>query len=179
MPLPLTGLLISLGLGSWANALYFLGIGSKPAEGRVDPYRTVAWISFLTGLVLTVFGAIYIITLPEAFGAQTAVAVGGLAVMFGFVWTLLGIVQLQGLDLRPVGNVCFWAGVFTVLFIWIFRAVIVFWTTMTIWSIGLFMVTAVSYGKLSPRVLGVWLLLFATWTTFLPAALISLAVPLF
>lgn len=179
MPLPLTGLLVALGLGSWANALYFLGVGSKPSAAGADPYRTVGWISFVTGLIIGGFGVIYLVTLPKAFGDQLAVAVGGLAVGFGFVWVLLGIIQLQGLDLRPLGNICFWVGVFTVIFIWIFRDLFLFWSTMAIWAIGLFMVTAVSYGSLSPRVLGFWLLLFAIWTTFLPAALISLGRPLF
>ncbi len=187
MPLPLTALLASLGIGSWANALYFLGVGAAPAgEGASDPGKTVGWISFLTGFGIGITGLWMVFTSPEGMGPVLSISVGGLAVAFAFVWIVLGIVQIQGLDLRPLGNISIWVGIYTLMFIPIFAGgtpvgvnLTLFWTIMVVWAIGLFMIPLVAYGRLSAKVLGWWLVVFAIWTTLVPAYYINLEIALF
>lgn len=169
--MPLTMFFGFLGIGSWANALYFLGVGAKPAEGGPDPVKTVGWISLLTGLGIISQALYWLMT--KALGDLT-IGISGLASAFAFVWMVLGVVQLLGLDLRPVGHMAFWVGSYTVFFIYITRGSLVLWTTMAVWTITLFAITAVTHGKLSAKILGWLLLVWAVWTTIVPATMINL-----
>ncbi len=169
--MPLTIFFAFLGICSWVNGLYFLGVGAKPAEGASDPRKTVGWVSLLTGLGIFSQALYWLVT--KALG-DLSTGISGLASAFAFVLMVLGIVQLLALDLRPVGHMAFWVGIYTVVFIYITRGSLVLWTSMAVWAITLFVITAVTHGKLSAKVLGWLLLIWAIWTTIVPATMINL-----
>ena len=48
--LPITIVFFLTGIAVWANALFFLGIGSKPAsDDASNPLVAVGWITLLAG----------------------------------------------------------------------------------------------------------------------------------
>ena len=50
--LPITIVFFLTGIAVWANALFFLGIGSKPAsDDASNPLVAVGWITLLAGFL--------------------------------------------------------------------------------------------------------------------------------
>jgi hypothetical protein len=170
---PITIVFISTGLVVWLNALYFLGVGAKKQEGTPDPLVSVGWATLIVGL-LNLFQASYIMWVrPEPLG-DAAVILAGLVVFYGAFFSLLGITEIKGLDLRVVGNLAvavaivplFWWDFFDGS--WMFQSILIVW-------LGAFLaVAATTYGKLEGKILGLVLLGTAIYTFWTPAIILAL-----
>lgn len=173
-PLPLTLLLVSLGLVVWAAGLFFLGIGSEPAEGGQHPVRTLGVISLVGGLVAFV-NITYLLFIRPAPLGDTSMAVIALATPYAFFFTALGITAFNGLDLKPLANIALPIAVGSLFFITkFFDGDLLFQTSMVVWTVAFAAVWATVYGKLPAKTLGAILTFTSVWTFFLPALRIAL-----
>ena len=169
-PLPLTLLLVCFGLAAWANGMFFLGIGDKPAEGGAHPVRTVGVISLVAGLA----GFVNVAYMIFVVGGN-GVAVAALASLYAMFFVTLGITAAWQLDLKPIANICLPIAVGSLPFIYkFFDKDLLFQSIMIVWTVAFIAIWATVYGRLQARWLG-WILVFtAVWTFFLPALRISL-----
>jgi hypothetical protein len=169
-PLPLTILLVALGLAAWANAMFFLGVGAEPAEGGQPPVRTVGVITLVAGIAAFV-NVGYMIFIVGGNG----VAVAALATLYALFFTALGIAELWGLDLKPIANICLPIAVGSLFFITkFFDGDVLFQSIMVVWTVAFAAVWATVYGKLPAKTLGAILTFTSVWTFFLPALRIAL-----
>jgi hypothetical protein len=169
-PLPLTLLLVAGGLAAWANGMFFLGVGSEPAEGGAHPVKTVGIISLIAGLAMFVNVAYMIFVV-----GGNGVAVAALATLYALFFTALGITALGGYDLKPIANICLPIAVGSLFFIEkFFHGDLLFQSIMVVWTVAFFGIWATVYGKMPARVLGWILVATSVWTFFLPALRISL-----
>jgi hypothetical protein len=168
-PLPIAVVFFLTGVAVWANGLYFLGVGSKPAaEGGSDPIRAVGAITFVAG-VSDFIQVFYLMNArPQPLG-DAAALLAGLVVFYAGFFTLLGLCELFGFDLRPLGNVSFAVGVVPLAYWyffstgWMFRSILIFWAVVFI------AITATTYGRFKPTWLGALLVATAIYTFWLPA----------
>lgn len=167
---PIAVVFFLTGIAVWANALYFLGLGSEPGEGGSDPVRAVGWITLVAGLS----NFLQIL----AIGTGESHLLGGLVVFYAAFFTLLGIVEIAGLDLRVVGNVAVAVAIIP-LFYWEFLSGSwMLQSILVVWAIVFLAITATTYGRLSGKILGVLLLGTAAYTFWLPAVLLALGEPI-
>lgn len=165
---PITLVFIGTGLAAWLNGLYFLGVGSDKEEGGADPLVSVGWVSLVAGLVDLV-SASYILTLGDG-----AIVLGGLIVFYGMFFTLLGITEIKGLDLRQVGNLAipvaivplFWWDFFSGG--WMFRSILI------VWFVAFLAIAATTYGRLQAKPLGAILVGVAVYTFWIPIVILAL-----
>ena len=169
-PLPLTLLLSCLGLAAWANGMFFLGIGDKPADGGAHPVKTVGVISLVAGLAAFVNVAYMIFVV-----GGNGVAVAALASVYALFFTALGLTAAWGLDLKPIANICLPIAVISLPFITkFFDHDALFQSIMVVWTVAFLAIWATVYGRFQARWLG-WILVFtAIWTFFLPDLRIAL-----
>lgn len=173
-PLPLTLLLVSWGLVVWAAGLFFLGIGSEPAEGGQHPVKTVGVIALVGGLAGFVNIAYLLFIRPAPLG-DTSMAVIALATPYAFFFTALGISALNGFDLKPLANIALPIAVGSLFFVTkFFDGDLLFQTIMVVWTVAFAAVWATIYGKLPAKALGAILVFTSVWTFFLPALRIAL-----
>jgi hypothetical protein len=153
------------GIAVWANGLYFLGVAAKRAEGGSDPVKAVGWITLVAGL------SDFLQVLVIGSGNNL---LGGLVVFYAAFFTLLGIAEIAGLDLRVVGNVS--AAVAIVpLFYWDFvSGSWMLQSILVVWAVVFLAITATTYGRFSARGLGALLVGTAVYTFWLPAVLLAL-----
>ena len=169
-PLPLTLLLVCGGLAAWANGMFFLGVGSEPADGGAHPVKTVGAISLVAGLAMFVNVA-YMIFIVGGNG----VAVAALASLYALFFTALGIAEVGGLDLKPIANICIPIAVGSLFFITkFFDHDLLFQSIMVVWTVAFAAIWATVYGKFQAKLLGWILVITAVWTFFLPALRIAL-----
>jgi len=168
-PLPLTLLLVSLGLVVWAAGLFFLGIGSEPAEGGQHPVRTLGVIAFVGGLAAFVNIAYLLFVRPAPLG-DTSMAVIALATPYALFFTALGISAFNGLDLKPLANISLPIAVGSLFFITkFFDGDLLFQSIMVVWTVAFVAVWATVYGRIPAKALGAILVFTSVWTFFLPA----------
>ena len=171
-PLPLTLLLVCGGLAAWANGMFFLGVGSEPAEGGAHPVKTVGIISLVAGIAMFVNVAWMIFIV-----GGNGVAVAALATLYALFFTALGITAAGGYDLKPIANICLPIAVGSLFFITkFFDGDLLFQSIMIVWTVAFVAIWAVVYGKLGAKTLGWILLVTAVWTFFLPALRISMGI---
>ncbi|MFC5996319.1 hypothetical protein ACFQE5_19120 [Pseudonocardia hispaniensis] len=162
------------GAALWVISTYFLGWGSRPAEGSgPDPLRTVGVAALVAGLV-DIIQAVYIVAArPDPLGEQ-AVVLSGLVGFYGLFFTVVGVAAIWGMDLRPVGNLAIVVGVVPLFWWnffaggWLFRSILV------VWAVAFLAVTLTVYARLSPRALGAILLATSVYTFFVPPVLLAL-----
>src|SRR3989304_8112491 len=124
---PISLVFIGTGLAAWLNGLYFLGMGADKKEGGADPLASVGWVSLAAG-ILDLLSAWYILTLGEG-----AVLLAGLIVFYGMFFVLLGVTEIRGLDLRPVGNLSIAVALVPLVWWeffaggWMFRSILLGW----------------------------------------------------
>ena len=164
---PIALVFIGTGLAAWANGLYFLGIGADKKEGVADPLVSVGWVSLVAGLV-NLASAWYILHFGDG------VVLAGLIVFYGLFFTLLGITEIAGLDLRQVGNLSF-AVAIVPLFWWdFFSGSWMFQSALVVWFVAFLAITATTYGRLQAKVLGAILVVVAIYTFWLPMVILAL-----
>lgn len=165
---PISLVFIGTGLAAWLNGLYFLGVGADKKEGGADPLASVGWVSLAAGIV-DLLSALYILTLGEG-----AILLAGIITFYGIFFTLLGITEIKGLDLRPVGNLAI-AVAFVPLMWWeFFAGGWMFRSILVVWAVAFLAVAATTYGKLQAKVLGVILLVVAIYTFWVPISILAL-----
>jgi hypothetical protein len=171
--LPITIIFFLTGLAVWANAMYFLGIGAKPASDTApNPLTSVGWITLLAGLSNFVQAFYIMAARPAPLGAAS-VLLAGLVVFYAGFFTFLGITEIRGLDLRPMGNVSFAVAIVPLFYWQFFAGGWMFRSILIVWFVAFLAVTATTYGRLMPRVLGLILLATAIYTFFVPAILLA------
>ncbi|GAA1127088.1 hypothetical protein [Nocardioides aquiterrae] len=171
---PITVVFIASGLAVWLNALYFLGIGAKRAAADgPDPLVSVGWVSLAAGIV-DLLSATYILAARPAPLGDAAVVLAGLVVFYGMFFIALGVTEVKGLDLRPIGNLAV-AVAIVPLFWWkFFEGGWMFRSILVVWLVAFFAIAATTYGKFKASGLGVVLLVTAAYTFFAPVAILAL-----
>lgn len=168
---PITIVFFFTGIAVWANAMYFLGIGATPKEGGSDPLKAVGWVTLTAGLVdfVQAFDI-----LSKALAGEASILLGGLVAIYAGFFTFLGITEVLGLDLRPIGNVAF-AVAIVPLFYWdFFSGGWMFRSILVIWLVVFLAITATTYGRLNAKVLGLLLVVTAVYTFWVPAIILAL-----
>jgi len=141
---PITIVFFVTGIAVWANAMYFLGIGAAPKEGGADPLKSVGWITLAAG-VLDFFQAHAIIS--NQLAGDASILLSGLVAIYGAFFTYLGVTEIFGLDLRPLGNV---------------------------WAVVFLAIAATTYGRFAAKSLGLLLVGTAVYTFWVPAIILAL-----
>lgn len=162
---PIAVVFFLTGIAVWANALYFLGVAARTQEGGTDPLRAVGWITLIAGL--SNFWQVRWISEQDNLLA-------GLVVFYAAFFTLLGIVEIMGLDLRIVGNVSL-AVAIVPLFFWDFLSGSwMLQSVLVVWAVAFLAITATTYGRLNPKALGAILVVTAVYTFWVPAVILAL-----
>lgn len=179
---PITIVFIGTGLVVWLNALYFLGIGADQKDDGPNPLVSVGWATLAVGL-LDLVSASLILNRGTEFDVGAGEFIGvngvflplaGLIVFYGLFFTLLGITEIKGLDLRVVGNLALPVAVVP-LFWWdFFAGSWMFQSILIVWLVAFGSVTAVTYGKMEGRVLGFILLATSIYTFWTPVIILAL-----
>ena len=168
---PITIVFFVTGIAVWANAMYFLGIGAAPKEGGADPLKSVGWITLAAG-VLDFFQAHAIIS--NQLAGDASILLSGLVAIYGAFFTYLGVTEIFGLDLRPLGNVAF-AVALVPLFYWdFFAGGWMFRSILIVWAVVFLAIAATTYGRFAAKSLGLLLVGTAVYTFWVPAIILAL-----
>jgi uncharacterized membrane protein len=100
---PITIVFFVSGIAVWANAMYFLGVGADRREGGADPLKSIGWVTLTAGLVDFVQA---FAIMSNQLAGEVSIVLAGLVSIYALFFTFLGITEVLGLDLRPLGNVC-------------------------------------------------------------------------
>ena len=179
---PITIVFIGTGLVVWLNALFFLGVGANQEDGGPNPLVSVGWATLVIGIT-DLLSATVILFRGTEFDAAAGSFIGvnpvflplaGLVTFYGLFFTLLGITEIKGLDLRVVGNLAvpvaivplFWWDFFADS--WMFQSILI------VWLVAFGAVAATTYGKLNGKVLGLILAGTAIYTFWTPVIILAL-----
>jgi hypothetical protein len=170
---PITIVFFGSGIAVWANAMYFMGIGADRKEGAADPLKSVGWVTLAAGIADFVQA---FAIMSNQLAGDASVQLAGLVSIYALFFTFLGITEIFGLDLRPLGNVCiavalvplFYLDFFNTVDSWMFQSILV------VWAIVFLAIAAVAYGKLQPKVLAFLLFVTAIYTFWTPAVILAL-----
>ncbi|MBI2237952.1 MAG: hypothetical protein HYU54_05420 [Actinobacteria bacterium] len=168
---PITIVFFFTGIAVWANAMYFLGIGATPKEGGSDPLKAVGWVTLVAGIVdfVQAFDI-----MSNQLAGDASILLSGLVAIYGGFFTFLGITEVLGLDLRPLGNVSV-AVALVPLFYWdFFTGSWMFQSILVIWLVVFLGITATTYGRLNPKALSTLLFITAIYTFWTPAVILAL-----
>lgn len=168
---PITIVFVGTGLVVWLQALYFLGIGADKKEGTPDPIIGLGWITLIIGLTNLV-QATYIMWARPLEDASIPLA--GLIVFYGVFFSLLGITEILGLDLRVVGNLSIAVAIVPLFWFDFFDGSWMFQSILVVWAVAFGAITATTYGKLPGKSLGLILLVTAVYTFWTPAIILAL-----
>jgi hypothetical protein len=171
---PITVVFIASGLAVWLNALYFLGIGAGRAHADgPDPLVTVGWVSVTAGIV-DLLSATYILAVRPAPLGDASVVLAGLVVFYGVFFLALGISEVKGLDLRPIGNLAV-AVAIVPLFWWkFFEGGWMFRSILLVWLVAFLAIAATTHGRFKAGFLGMVLLVTAAYSFFTPVAVLAM-----
>lgn len=179
---PITIVFIGTGLVVWLNALYFLGVGADQEEDGPNPLVSVGWATLVIGLLDLVSASIILnrgtefdVAAGEFIGVNGVfLPLAGLITFYGLFFTLLGITEIKGLDLRIVGNLAIPVAIVP-LFWWdFFDGSWMFQSILVVWLVAFGAVAATTYGKLEGKVLGLVLLVTAVYTFWTPVIILAL-----
>ncbi len=174
---PITIVFFFTGIAVWANAMYFLGVGATPKEGGSDPLKAVGWVTLVAGLVdfVQAFDI-----MSNALAGDVSIRLSGLVAIYAGFFTFLGITEILGLDLRPIGNVAFAVAIVPLFYLKFFGDIEsqMFQSILIVWFVVFLAITATTYGRLNAKVLGVLLVVTATYTFWVPAIYIALDKPI-
>ncbi|MCY4424374.1 MAG: hypothetical protein OXC06_15035 [Acidimicrobiaceae bacterium] len=167
---PITIVFIATGLVVWLNALYFLGVGADQKEGGSNPLVGIGHASFLVG-VLNLVQAVYIMWARPLDDASVVVA--GLVTFYGLFFVVLGKTEMNGWDLRVVGNLAIPTAILPLFWWdavpgeWMMRSILI------VWLVAFGSVALTTYGKLEAKLLGVILAGTAIYTFWVPALILA------
>jgi hypothetical protein len=168
---PIAVVFFVTGIAVWANALFFLGVGATAEEGGSNPLKGVGWITLTAGLLDLVHATT---VLSGGLAGEGSILLSGLIAIYGAFFTFLGVTEILGLDLRPLGNVAV-AVAIVPLFYWdFFAGGWMFRSILLIWTIVFLAVWATTYGRLEGKVLGWLLVLTAVYTFWTPVIILAL-----
>lgn len=162
---PITMVFILTGLAVFTQAMFFLGIGASPEEGKKSPIIPVGYISVIAGIVNLVVG-VYI-TVVRPIEDDPSLLLAGLIGFYGLFFIALGLAEILGLDLRVIGNLAIPTAILPLFWINFFSGSTTFTLILIWWTIAFLSITLTTYGKLQARALGVILMLTAIFTFFL------------
>ena len=169
---PITVVFIASGLAVWLNALYFLGIGASRAHAdSPDPLVTVGWVTMAAGIV-DLLSATYILGVRPL--GDASVVLAGLVVFYGIFFLALGISEVRGLDLRPIGNLAVAVAVVPLFWWQFFEGGWMFRSILLVWLVAFLAVAGTTHGKFKARLLGMVLLVTAAYTFFTPVAVLAM-----
>jgi hypothetical protein len=169
---PITIVFFVSGIAVWANAMYFAGVGADRTEGGADPLKSVGWVTLLAGI--TDFVQAFAIMSNQLAG-DASILLGGLAAIYATFFTFLGITEVLGLDLRPLGNVCIAVAIVPLVYYWdFFAGGWMFRSILVVWAVVFLAIAATAYGRLQAKVLAVLLFVTAIYTFWTPAAILAL-----
>jgi len=169
---PITVVFIASGLAVWLNALYFLGIGANRAHAdSPDPLVTVGWVTMAAGIV-DLLSATYILGVRPL--GDASVVLAGLVVFYGIFFLALGISEVRGLDLRPIGNLAVAVAVVPLFWWQFFEGGWMFRSILLVWLVAFLAVAGTTHGKFKARLLGMVLLVTAAYTFFTPVAVLAM-----
>ena len=170
---PITIVFFVSGMAVWANAMYFLGVGADRKEGGADPLKSVGWVTLTAGLVDFV-QAFAIMSNQLAGEAEASILLAGLVSIYALFFTFLGITEVLGLDLRPLGNVCIAIALVPMFYFDFFTGSWMFQSILLIWVVTFATIAGVTYGKVQPKVLAFVLFVTALYTFWTPAVILAL-----
>ena len=161
---PITMVFIITGLAVFTQAMFFLGIGASAEEGKKSPIVPVGYISVIAGIINLVVG-LYI-TVVRPLDADPSLLLAGLIGFYGLFFLALGLAEILDMDLRVIGNLAIPTAILPLFWINFFSDTQ--WTLILIWWVVTFLaITLTTYGKLQARVLGIILMITASFTFFL------------
>jgi|TARA_B110000238_G_scaffold179907_1_gene203564 hypothetical protein len=168
---PITVVFVGTGLVVWLNALFFLGVGADTKEDSPSPLVSVGWATLIVGL-LDLVQATYIMWARPLEDASVPLA--GLIVFYGLFFCLLGITEIQGLDLRVVGNLAIAVAIVPLFWWQFFDGGWMFKSILLAWVVAFGAVAATTYGKFQGKALGAILAATAAYTFWTPAIILAL-----
>lgn len=179
---PITVVFVGTGLVVWLNALYFLGVGADHEEGAPNPLVSVGWATLVIGLLDLVSASLILFRGTEFDVAEGAfigvnevfLPLAGLVTFYGLFFTVLGITEIKGLDLRVVGNLAIAVAIVPLFWLDFFDGSWMFQSILVVWVVAFLGVAATTYGKLPGKVLGLILLATAIYTFWTPAIILAL-----
>jgi len=168
---PITIVFFGSGIAVWANAMYFLGVGADPKEGSADPLRSVGWVTLTAGIADFVQA---FAIMSNQLAGDASILLGGLVSIYALFFTFLGITEIMGLDLRPLGNVCIAIALVPLFYFDFFTGSWMFQSILLVWAVVFLSITGVAYGKVRPKILAYLLFLTALYTFWTPAVILAL-----
>ncbi|HET7234930.1 MAG TPA: AmiS/UreI family transporter [Actinomycetota bacterium] len=168
---PITIVFFVSGIAVWANAMYFWGAGADRKEGGADPLTSVGWITLVAGIAdfMQAFAI-----MSNQLAGEASILLAGLVAIYAAFFTFLGITEVFGLDLRPLGNVCI-AVALVPLFYWdFFTGSWMFQSILIVWAVVFLAIAATTYGRLQGKALSVLLFITAIYTFWTPAIILAL-----
>ena len=168
---PITIVFFVSGIAVWANAMYFLGVGADRKEGGADPLRSVGWVTLTAGIADFVQA---FAIMSNQLAGEASILLGGLVAIYAMFFTFLGITEVLGLDLRPLGNVCIAVALVPLFYLDFFTGSWMFQSILVVWAVVFLAIAAVTYGKLQPKVLAFLLFVTAIYTFWTPAVILAL-----
>lgn len=171
--LPITIVFFLTGIAVWSNGLYFLGVGATPQNGGSDPLKAVGWITLVAGLSNFAQSFYLMASRPKPL-QDAAVLISGLVIFYAGFFTFLGITEILGLDLRPLGNVSVAVALVPLVYWKVFEGGWMFRSILVVWAVAFVNVTATAYGRFNPRALGAILVAVAIYTFWIPASILVL-----
>lgn len=166
---PITIVFIATGLVVWLNALYFLGVGADEKDGK-NPLVGIGHASLVVGL-LNLVQAVYIMWARPLEGGDVVLA--GLIVFYGLFFVVLGKAEMEGWDLRVVGNLAVPTAILPLFWWdalpgeWMLRSILI------VWLVAFGSVALTTYGKLQAKFLGMVLGATAIYTFWVPALILA------
>jgi hypothetical protein len=168
---PITIVFFVSGIAVWANAMYFLGVGADRKEGGADPLRSVGWVTLTAGIVDFVQASAI---MSNQLAGDASILLGGLVAIYATFFTFLGITEVLGLDLRPLGNVCIAIALVPLFYFDFFTGSWMFQSILVVWAVVFLAIAGTTYGKVQPKLLAVLLFVTAIYTFWTPAVLLAL-----
>ena len=167
---PITIVFIATGLIVWLNALFFLGVGADQKEGGSNPLVSIGNATLVVGL-LNLVQAVYIMWARPLDDASIVLA--GLVTFYGLFFVVLGKSEVNGWDLRVVGNLAIPTAILP-LFWWdFFSGSWMFQSILIVWLVAFGSVALTTYGKLEAKLLGLILAGTAIYTFWVPALILA------
>lgn len=168
---PITIVFFVTGIAVWANAMYFWGVGADQKEGGADPLKSVGWITLTAGLVDFVQA---FAIMSNQLAGEISILLSGLVAIYGVFFTFLGITEILGLDLRPLGNVSIAVALVPLFYFDFFSGSWMFQSILVVWAIVFAAIAGLTYGKVPPKLLAALLFVTAIYTFWTPASILAL-----
>lgn len=171
---PITMVFVLTGLAVFVQAMFFLGVGAQADAGKKSPIISAGWIALVAGIVDVIVG-LYI-TVARPIEPDPSLLLAGLIGVYGLFFIALGLTEILDLDLRVIGNLAIPTAILPLAWLKFFSGSTLFTLIIIWWVIAFLSITLTTYGKMSPKILGVILMITALFTFFLVPVLLVLGI---